>query len=143
MPAEYSYIPLQTVAEDDNVLFLDGDRSCRKGNITHRAGAGVFRLKGASNACKTIFRVSFNGNIAVAPGGTVGPISVALQEDGETLGNAIATVTPAAIGDFFNVSLSTFIVIPCGCCVTISVANVSDGTAIDVTNANIIIDRVA
>lgn len=143
MPAEYSYIPLQTVAENENVLFLDGDRACRKGFVTHRAGSGVFRLKGASNACKTIYRVSFNGNIAVAEGGTVGPISVALQEDGETLGNTIATVTPAAIGDFFNVSLSTFIVIPCGCCVTVSVENVSDGTAIDVTNANIIIDRIA
>ena len=68
---------------------------------------------------------------------------MALQEDGETLQNAVATVVPAAIGDFFNVSLTTFIVIPCGCCVTVSVENISDGTAIDVTNANIIFDRVA
>lgn len=143
MAAEYSYVPLQTVAEDENILFLDGNRSCRKGFITHRDSSGVFRLKGASNACKTIYRVQFNANIAVATGGTVGPISVALQEDGETLGNAIAVVTPAAVGDFFNVSLSTFISIPCGCCVTVSVENISDGTAIDVTNANIIFDRVA
>lgn len=143
MAAEYSYIPLQTVAEDENILFLDGDRACRKGFITHRSGAGIFRLKGASNSCKTIYRVTFNANIAVATGGTVGPISVALQEDGETIGNAVATVTPAAVGDFFNVSLSTFITIPCGCCVTVSVENISDGTAIDVTNANIIFDRVA
>lgn len=146
MAAEYSYIPVQTVAEDENVLFLDGDRACRKGFVTHRSGSGVFRLKGASNTCKTIYRVHFNANIAVAPaadGGVLGEISIALQEDGETLGNAVATVTPAAIGDFFNVSVSTFVVIPCGCCVTISVENVSDGTAIDVSNANIIIDRVA
>lgn len=146
MAAEYSYVPLQTVAEDENVLFLDGDRACHKGFVTHRAGSGVFRLKGASNACKTIYRVEFNANIAVAAaadGGVLGPISVALQEDGETVGNAVATVTPAAIGDFFNVSLSTFIVIPCGCCVSISIENVSDGSAIDVTNANLIIDRVA
>lgn len=143
MAVEYSYVPLQTVAEEANILFLDGNRACKKGYITHRDSSGVFRLKGANNACKTIYRVSFNANIAVAEGGTVGPISVALQEDGETLGNAVAIVTPAAIGDFFNVSLSTFISIPCGCCVTISVENISDGTAIDVTNANIIIDRVA
>jgi hypothetical protein len=106
----------------------------------------VFRLKGAGNACKTVYRVTFNANIAVAPaadGGVLGPISVALQEDGETLTNAVAVVTPAAIGDFFNVSVSTFIVIPCGCCVTVSVENISDGTAIEVENANIIIDRVA
>ena len=143
MAAEYSYPLVQTVAEDENIIFLDGDRCCKKGYITHRGGSGVFRLKGAGNACKTVYRVTFNANIAVAEGGTVGAISVALQEDGETLQNAVATVTPAAIGDFFNVSLTTFIVIPCDCCVTVSVENISDGTAIDVTNANIIFDRVA
>ena len=143
MAAEYSNPLVQTVAEDENIVFLDGDRACKKGYITHRSGSGVFRLKGVSNACKTVYRVTFNANIAVATGGTVGAISVALQEDGETLQNAVATVTPAAIGDFFNVSLSTFISIPCGCCVTVSVENISDGTAIDVTNANIIFDRVA
>lgn len=143
MAAEYSYIPVQTVLENSNVLFLDGDRACRKGYVTHRSGSGIFRLKGASNTCKTIYRVQFNANIAVAEGGTVGPISIALQEDGETIGNAVATVTPTVAEAFFNVSISTFIVIPCGCCVTISVENISDGTAIDVENANIIIDRVA
>lgn len=143
MAAEYSYPLLQTVAEDENILFLDGDRACRKGLITHRPGSGVFRLKGAGNACKTIYRVTFNANIAVTTGGVVGPISVALQEDGETIRNAVATVTPAAVGDAFNVALSTFIVIPCGCCITVSVENISTGTAIDATNANIIFDRVA
>lgn len=143
MAVEYSYSLSQTVAEDENILFLDGDRACKKGLISHRSGAGIFRLKGASNGCKAIYRVQFNANIAVATGGTLAPISVALQEDGETLTNAIAIVSPESIGSFFNVSLSTFIVIPCGCCVTISVENISDGTAIDVTNANIIIDRVA
>ena len=143
MAAEYSYPLSQIVAEDENILFLDGDRCCKKGYITHRSGAGLFRLKGATNGCKAVYRVTFNANIAVAEGGTVGPISVALQEDGETLTNAVAVVTPAAIGDFFNVSVSTFIVIPCGCCVTISVENISEGTAIEVENANIIIDRVA
>lgn len=144
--AEYSYPLLQTVAEDENILFLDGDRCCKKGYVTHRTGSGVFRLKGANNCGKTIYRVTFNANIAAAEdGGTIPEdgVRVALQEDGETLLNAVAIVTPAAVGDFFNVSLSTFICIPCGCCVTISVENISDGTAIDVTNANIIIDRVA
>jgi hypothetical protein len=142
MAAEYSYPLAQTISEGQNITFLDGDRACKKGYITHRSGSGVFRLKGAGNVCKTVYRVTFNANIAVATGGTVGAISVALQEDGETLQNSVAVVTPAAIGDAFNVSLSTFIIIPCGCCVTVSVENISD-TAIDVTNANIIFDRVA
>ena len=143
MAAEYSYPLVQTVAEDENIIFLDGDRACKKGYITHRSGSGVFRLKGVSNACKTVYRVTFNANIAVAEGGTVGAISVALQEDGETLQNVVGTAVPVAVGDFWNVSFSTFITIPCGCCVTVSVENISDGTAIDVTNANIIFDRVA
>ena len=68
---------------------------------------------------------------------------MALTLNGEPLNNAVAIVTPAAIGDFFNVSITTFIEIPCGCCVTVAVENISATTAIDVINANIIIDRVA
>ena len=143
MAAEYSAIPVQTIAVGENVIFANGSRACHKGYIQHRDTSGIFFLKGATNGCRAVYRVTFNGNIAIAEGGTVEPISIALTINGEELGNALATVTPAAIGDFFNVSVTTFIEIPCGCCVTVSVENVSDTTAIDVTNANIIFDRVA
>ena len=143
MAAEYSAVSVQTVAVDDNILFGNGNRACRKGFIQHRDDSGIFFLKGATNGCRAVYRVTFNGNIAIATGGTVEPISVALTINGEALGNATATVTPAAIGDFFNVSVTTFIEIPCGCCVTVSVENVSDTTAIDVTNSNIIFERIA
>ncbi len=146
MAAEYSFIPSQIVAVDDNVLFGNGCRACRKGYISHRDDSGIFFLKGVSNGCKAIYRVTFNANVAVAPaddGGVLEPVSIAITINGESLGNATATVTPAAIGDFFNVAITTFIDIPCGCCVTVSVENTSDTTAIDVTNANIIFDRVA
>ena len=143
MAAEYSRITAQAVAVDENVLFDNGCRACRKGFIQHRDDSGIFFLKGSSNGCRSVYRVTFNGNIAIATGGTVEPISVALTINGEELGNATATVTPTAIGAFFNTSITTFIEIPCGCCVTVSVENVSDTTAIDVTNANIIFDRVA
>lgn len=143
MAAEYSYVPLQTIGVDENVTFMDGDRACRKGFISHRTGSGIFFLKGSNNGCRAVYRVTFNGNIAIAEDGTVEPISVALTINGEALGNATAIVTPAAIGDFFNVSVTTFVDIPCGCCVTVSVENTSETTDIDVTNANIIFDRVA
>ena len=143
MAAEYSRIDLQTVSVDENVVFMDGDRACRKGYVSHRTGSGIFFLKGSNNGCKAVYRVTFDGNIAIATGGTVEPISVALTINGEALGNATAIVTPAAIGDFFNVSITTFVDIPCGCCVTVSVEHTSATTAIDVTNANIIFDRVA
>ena len=143
MAVEYSYPLVQTVDVDENVLFLNGNRCCRKGLIMHNDNSGVFRVKGVSNSCKTIYKVHFNANIAIATGGTVEPISVALVQNGEVLRNAVATVTPAAIGDFWNVSLETFVELPCGCCDTISVRNISDTTSIDVINANIVIDRVA
>ncbi len=141
--AEYSFIPIQTVAADENVLFLEGERACRKGYVQHRDNSGIFFLRGVTNQCKAVYRVRFGANIAIAEDGTVEPISVALAINGETLGNAEAIVTPAAIGDFFNVSVETLIYVPCGCCVSVSVRNTSDTTAIDVQNANIIIDRVA
>ena len=143
MAAEYSNIALQTVVVDDNVLFNNGNRACRKGFISHRDDSGIFFLKGATNCCKAIYKVHFDGNIAIATGGTVEPISVAITINGEALGNATAIATPAAIGDFWNVAITTFIDIPCGCCVTVSVENTSGTTAIDVTNANIIFERVA
>ena len=141
--AEYSAVALQTVEVDENILFNNGFRACRKGFISHRDDSGVFFLKGASNGCRAIYRVSFQANIAIAEGGTVEPISIALTINGEQLGNATAIVTPVAIGDFWSVSVETFVDIPCSCCVTVSVENTSDTTAIDVTNANIIFDRVA
>lgn len=143
MAAEYSRIDLQTIAVDENITFMNGSRCCRKGFVQHRDNSGIFFLRGANNGCKAIYKVQFNGNIAIATGGTVEPISIALTINGEELGNATAIVTPAAIGDFFNVSMATFIDVPCGCCVTVSVENTSDTSAIDITNANIIIDRVA
>ena len=142
MAAEYSAVAVQTVAVDDNILFTNGSRACRKGFVQHRDDSGIFFLKGSNSCNKAVYRVTFNGNIAIATGGTVEPISIVLTINGEELGNALATVTPAAIGGFFNVSVTTFIEIPCGCCVTVSVENVSDTTAIDISNANIIFDRV-
>ena len=142
MAVEYSYPLVQTVAVDENVLFLNGNRCCKKGYIVHNDSSGVFRIKGDPRSCRTIYKVHFNANIAIATGGTVEPISVALTQNGEVLRNSIATVTPAAIGDFWNVGFETFIELPCGCCDTISIENTS-ATAIDVINANIIIDRIA
>lgn len=142
MAAEYSYIQSQTVAVGAAVAFNNGERACKKGYIDHGNGNGVFTVRGVPG-CKAIYKVQFQGNIAVAEGGTLAPVSVALTENGEALGNATATVTPAAIGDLFAVNIATFISLPCGCCKTVSVRNVTAGTAIEITNANIIFERVA
>ena len=83
----------------------------------------------------------FGGNIAIPTGGTVGPISIAIAVEGEALGSATATVTPAAVGDEFNVFAAAFIDVPRGCCVTVAVKNTSAQT-IELQNANIIAERV-
>ena len=143
MAAEYSYIPVQTVEVDENIIFMNGVRACKKRLISHRDDSGIFTLSGERNGCKAIYKVHFNANIAIDEGGTVEPISVALTHNGEVLRNTTAIVTPAAIGDFWNVSFETFVDIDCGCCVSVAVENTSATTAIDVQNANIVIDRVA
>lgn len=141
MAVEYSYPITQTVASGENLVFFNGDRCCKKGLINHNESSGIFRIKGTG--CKAIYKVHFNGNIAVSEGGTLGAISVSLIQNGEVMRNAVAISTPAAIGNFANVSFETFIELPCGCCDTISIRNTSANTSIDVINANIIIDRVA
>lgn len=141
--AEYTTAATQTVAFGQNVLFTE-TVVCGKNNVLHRGGSGIFTLRGSNNPCNPAkYEVEFGANIAVAEGGTVGPISLALALEGEALYSATATVTPAAIGDFFSISRGATITVPCGCCYTIALENVSDpATPIDVANANIRINRV-
>lgn len=139
--AEYVTSATQTVADGQNVLFTETP-VCGNCNIMHRDGSGVVTLRGSNSCCNSArYKVTFGGNIAVATGGTVGAISVALALNGEPLYSSTATVTPAAVGEFFNVFTAAIICVPCNCCVTIAVENTS-GTPIDVANANLIVERV-
>lgn len=141
--AEYVTSATQTVAAGQNVLFTETP-VCGNCNIMHRTGSGVVTLRGSNSCCNTArYKVSFSGNITVAEGGTVGPVSVAIALNGEPLYSATSTVTPAAIGDFFAVSPQAIVSVPCNCCLTVAVENVSDpATPIDVANASLIVERV-
>lgn len=141
--AQFVSSATQTVAAGQNVLFT-ATPICGNCNIMHRTGSGVVTLRGSNNPCNTArYKVTFSGNITVATGGTVGPVSVAITVNGEPLYSSTATVTPAAIGDFFNVFTGEIIRVPYDCCLTIAVKNVSDpATPIDVANANLIVERV-
>lgn len=75
-------------------------------------------------------------------GGTVGAISLAIAVDGEPIATTTMTTTPAAVEEFNNIFGAIFIDIPRGCCSSISVKNTT-AQAIDVQNANLIIERVA
>ena len=139
--AEFTGILLQTVEENDNVLFTETPICPTKG-ITHREGSGIVRVSCNGSQCRARYLVAFSGNIQIPTGGTVGEISVSIAIDGEPLASTQMIVTPAAVENFFNVSAQAYIDVPCGCCVTVSVENTSD-QAIEVQNANLIVVRVA
>lgn len=132
---------LQTVPANQNVYFTD---TVVSGNcaIAHRDDSGLINLRGLTNQCRARFRVAFGANIGLPADGTAGPISLAITIDGEAVRATTMTVTPAAVEQFFNVSSSVFVDVPRGCCVTISVQNITD-VDVDVQNANLIVDRVA
>ena len=132
---------LQTVPANQNVYFTD-TITCGNCAITHRDDSGLVTLRGMTGQCRARFRVSFGANIAVPTGGTVGPISLAIAIDGEAIRSTTMTVTPTVVDAFFNIFSSVFIDVPRGCCVTISVKNITD-VDVDVQNANLIVDRVA
>ena len=139
--AEFTANALQTVAIGQNVLLTETP-VCGSNCIVHRAGSGNVTLRGITQQCKARYKVSFGGNIAIPTGGTVGSISIAIAIDGEPLASATATATPAAVENFFNVFTAVFIEVPKGCCVTVAVENTST-QAINVQNANMIVERVA
>lgn len=144
MAVELTANAAQTVAAGQNVLFTDAPVKCNRGYVVHRAGAGLVTLRGACNGCASVarYKVLFVGNISVPTGGTAGAISVAVSIGGEAVPQTTATATPAAVGDAWNVATAAFVDVPRGCCVDIAVRNIST-QAIDVANANLMVERVA
>ena len=139
--AEFTSTTIQTVAAGQNLPLTE---TAIKGSncINHRAGAGNVTLRGLTNQCKALFKVSFGGNIAIPTGGTVSAISVALAVGGEALNSAAAIVTPAAVDQYNNVFTAVFVEVPRGCCVTVALKNTS-AQAISIANSNLIVERVA
>lgn len=139
--AEFTSTTIQTVAAGQNLPLTE---TAIKGSncINHRAGAGNVTLRGLTNQCKALFKVSFGGNIAIPTGGTVGAISVALAVGGEALNSATAIVTPAAVDQYNNIFTAVFVEVPRGCCVTVALKNTST-QAISIENGSLIVERVA
>lgn len=139
--AEYTNANTVTVAAGQNVPFTE---TAVTGSpcIVHREGAGIVTLRGLTNQCRARFKVTFGGNIAIPTGGAVGAISAALAVNGEPLNSATGIVTPAAVDQYGNIYVAANIDVPRGCCLTVAVENTSD-QAINIANANLIVERVA
>ena len=150
--AEFAYNPIQLVEPGQNVL-LNTVIPCNKGYVFHRESAGIVILRGIVNcpqACFARYQVTFNANIALVEGATVGPISVALAIDGEPIQTSRAIITPAAVDEYGNVTSTAIITVPKGCCFTVAVENTSAPAApgdaapeINVQNANLVVSRIA
>jgi hypothetical protein len=132
---------LQTVEAGANVQFTDEAISgCN--SILHRAGSGQVTLRGITNQCRARFKAFFSGNIAIPTGGIVEAISIAISVNGEAIASTTMIQTPAAVEEFANVASAVYLDVPAGCCITVSVKNTSE-QAIEIQNANLIIERVA
>ena len=148
--ATFSNVAVQAVGSQQNVVFNTPNyypQNCQN-SIIYTDGSGLVGLRGGNCPCNPAkYRVSFGANIAIPTGGTIGPIALALSQNGEALLSTQATITPTALNAFFNVARTTEIVVPCGCCYQIGVKNVvpTGGVAQDVSvsNASLTITRVA
>ena len=150
--AEYAYNPIQLVEAGQNII-LDTIIPCNKGYVYHRNQSGILILRGivnCANACFARYQVTFNGNIALPEGATVGAISLSLAIDGEPIQTSKAIVTPAAVDEYFNVTSTAIITVPKGCCFSVAVENTSAPATvggaspeINVQNANLTVSRIA
>ena len=152
MAAEYLANPVQVVNLNSPVLF-NASIPCNRGYVYHEDETGVFILRGITNGqCFATYQVTFNGNIAIPEGGTVGPIAVSITVNGEPRVTSRAIFVPAAVDTYGNVTSTAIIKVPKGCCFSLSVEYVSGITddpaavpapAINVQNANLVIARIA
>lgn len=151
--AEYIYNDVQLIQPGAAAL-LNTAIGCNKGYVIHRPGSGILTLRGiVNNPCSNFarYRVSYDGNIAVPEGGTAGEIRLALAIGGEIVPTSQATVTPAAVQQYWNVSGFAIIDVPKGCCYTVSVENASvsadpattPAPALNLQNLNVEVTRMA
>ena len=136
--AEFGNTTVQTVNPGEVVIFTITSQPSLDNRIRHAAGEGGFLLSGGCcnrNRCGSCrccysdtlaYLCTFGCNIAIPTGGTVEPISIALAVEGNTVPGTTATVTPAAVEEYWNVSRSKEVDIWKGCCQSVSLRNVSN-----------------
>ena len=148
--AEYLANAVQDVALNSPAIFT-ASIPCPKGYVYHEDETGIFTLRGITTGCFARYQVTFNGNIALPAGGTVGPIAIAISVNGEPRLTSRAIYTPAAAEEFGNVTSTAIVTVPRGCCFSLSVRAVpasadpaaTPAPVISLQNANLVITRIA
>ena len=125
----------QTVDVNGTVAF-GSTRILTGCSARHEPGSGRFVLLKPG-----VYEVEFNANVSLPTGATVGPIELAIVQDGEAVAGSAMIYTPAAVDTLGNVSATILVrVYECGCCTTLSVRNDS-ASEINVQDANFVITR--
>lgn len=138
--AEFTAVATQTVAQNSNIIWTDTPvpGNC---SIVHREGSGLVTLRALPNGqCRSRFKVTFGANLAAVTAASA--VSLAVAINGEPVSSSTMIVTPAAVGEYFNINSSVYLDIPTNCCSQISVENTS-AQSVSVQNANLIVERVA
>ena len=151
MAAEYLANAVQSVSLNAPVIFT-ASIPCTKGYVYHEDETGIFILRGiVNNPCANFatYQITFNGNAQIPTGGTVTPIALSVVINGEERPTSRAIYTPAAVEEFGNLTSTAIIKVPRGCCFSLAIEYVTaDPTveptpAIEVQNANLVINRIA
>ena len=119
------------VALNGTIPFNSVSIPCNKGNVVPLV-SGVLNLNGNTSNRFARYEVTLQGNIQIPEGGEVTPIALGITLNGTVIPESVAIVTPAAAEEYWHVSTTVSVTVPCGCCVTVSGAYV-DGTEDDPT----------
>lgn len=126
---------VQTVAANGTIVTPNVIVPCNRGFVRYRDG--IFTLSswvpndGYSCGCpccsndSALYNVDVKANIAIPTGGTVEEISIALALNGTVMPLSIMRVTPAAVEEYFNVSVDMPVEVWEGCCQSVSIVNTS------------------
>ena len=113
----------QNVALNSTIPFDIVSIPCNKGCVVPIT-TGVLTLNGSSTNRFARYEVTLQGNISIPEGGAVTPIAVAITLNGVAIPDSVAIITPAAAEDVWHINTSVIVTVPCGCCVSVSVAYV-------------------
>lgn len=131
----YGNNTVQTVVANGTVVTPNVIVPCNRGFVRYRDG--IFTLSSwtpfEDNYCgcpccsndSALYDVHVKANIAIPTGGTVGEISLALALNGTIMPLSIMRVTPAAVEEYFNVSVDMPVEVWEGCCQSVSLVNTS------------------
>lgn len=126
---------VQTVTANGTIATPNVIVPCNRGFVRYRDG--IFTLSSwvpnddGYSVCpccsnnSALYDVHVKANIAVAAGGTAEEISIALALNGTVMPLSRMRVTPAAVEEYFNVSVDMPVEVWEGCCQSVSIINTS------------------